>query len=176
MSQNVLQRPESSEFASFAKRYVDAVPPGDLLELLEQQPLAVLLGGVTEDWATNFVYAPGKWTAKQTLGHVSDTERIFAYRILRASRGDGTPLPGFEQDDYVAAARSNERSLASLLGEFTAVRQATIHLLKSLGAEDWTRRGSASGFEWSVRGIAFALTGHELHHLQILRERYLKES
>jgi hypothetical protein len=107
------------------------------------------------------------------VGHVADTERVFAYRILAIGRGDPQVLPGFEQDDYVRAGRFNDRSLADLIDEFRAVRQGTLALLRRLPADAWDRRGTANGFSVTVRGLAFVVAGHELHHAALLRERYL---
>jgi hypothetical protein len=166
-------RPDPSEYPAPFKTYVDAVPEGDLLALLAEDHAVKLVAGVEEVRASSYAYAPGKWTIKQIVGHISDTERIFSYRALRIARGDETPLPGFEQDGYVDHAKANGRTLASLLEEFTAVRKATIALFESFEPEDWQRRGSASGYSTTVRGLAFALTGHERHHGRILRERYL---
>ena len=166
------QRPDQSEYSAPFKTYVDAVPEGDLLALLAEEQLVRLVAGVEEGRASSYAYAPGKWTIKQIVGHVSDTERIFSYRVLRIGRGDETPLPGFEQDGYVEHAQSNKRTLRSLLEEFAAVRKATIALFESFEAEDWLRRGTASGYSTTARGLAFALTGHERHHVRILRESY----
>jgi hypothetical protein len=120
----------------------------------------------------NFRYAPDKWTVKEVLGHVTDTERIFAYRALRIARGDHKPLSGFEQDDYVRAGGFGERSLADLAEEFGQVRSATVALLRPLGDEAWSRRGVANNNEVTVRALAFIIAGHELHHREILKERY----
>src|SRR5208337_4478467 len=109
----------------------------------------------------NFRYEPSKWSIKETLGHVNDAERIFAYRMLRIARGDQTPLPGFEQDDYVKTANSSARKLSDLLEEFTAIRRATITLLRSLDDASWLRRGNASGKEVSVLALAFIIAGHD---------------
>jgi hypothetical protein len=166
------QRPDSSEYAAPFKTYVDAVPEGDLITLLAEEQVLKLVIGVDDGRASSYAYAPGKWTIKQMVGHISDTERIFSYRVLRIGRGDETPLPGFEQDGYVEHAQSNKRTLASLLEEFAAVRKATITLFESFEPEVWLRRGSASGYSTTARGLAFALAGHERHHVRILRERY----
>jgi hypothetical protein len=118
-------------------------------------------------------YASGKWTLKEVVGHLSDDERIFAYRALTIARGDPTPLPGFDEKTYVGAAGFETRALADLLAEYRSVRDATITLLRGLPAEAWLRRGIVNEYEASVRGLAFHIAGHELHHLRILRERYL---
>ena len=118
--------------------------------------------------------APGEWSIKEVIGHISDTERIFAYRALRFARNDATPLAGFEQDDYVASGAFNTRTLADLLGELDAVRAATLAFFSSCSAEALLRRGTASGNVMSARAFLFALAGHEDHHLASLRTVYLK--
>ena len=117
--------------------------------------------------------APGEWTIQEILVHIMDTERVFAYRTLRLARGDTTALPGFAENAFAAAARANERSLADILAEYEAVRQASLTLLGSFAEETWTRLGSASGKPLSVRGAAYQIAGHELHHLYSIRENYL---
>lgn len=168
------QRPDASEIAPHANAYVDLLPPGDILETLADQieRTIALFESIGEERATAFVYAPGKWTAKQIAGHLSDTERILAYRALRIARGDGTPLPGFEQNDYVVSARSNERKLDALLRDLRVVRRSTLALLESLPAETWLLTGRVSEWHLSVRGIAYTTAGHEVHHYRILQERY----
>ncbi len=174
MSENN-RRPELSEIAPHAKAYVDLVPGSDVLAALSDQigKTLALARSVGEDRSSTFRYAPGKWTVKETVGHLADTERILSCRALRLARRDTTALPGFEQDDYVAAASSNERKLEDLLGELQAVRQSTLALLRSLPADAWARRGHISNWDLSVRGIAFTSAGHELHHCKILQEKYL---
>jgi hypothetical protein len=167
-------RPEPGEYPSYSQTYIDTVQGGDILRAFSDQSetIAHLLAKVDDQVAGTFAYAPGKWTIKQVLGHIIDTERVFAYRALRISRNDSTPLPGFEQDDYVSFAGSNERSLASLLDEFKAVRGATIALFRNIPQNAWLRKGSANNYAATVRGIAFQAAGHEAHHVKILREKY----
>jgi uncharacterized damage-inducible protein DinB len=171
MTQN---RPQASEYAPFYEKYIAMVPDGEIAETLEAQmrEMKLLLGSLSEKEA-EFRYAEGKWSVKESLGHISDSERIFAYRMLRIARGDQTPLAGFEQDDYVKAGNFQAHALAELLEEFTAVRRASIALLRSFDAEAWLRRGVANQKEISTRALAFILAGHERHHRQILQERYL---
>jgi uncharacterized damage-inducible protein DinB len=154
---------------------VDLVPGGDILQLLASQveDTAALLQPIDEHRAGEMRYAPGKWTVKQVLGHVVDTERIFTYRALRTARGDATPMPGFEQDDYVRFGPFDHCSLADLLDEFRIVRAASIALYRNLTPESWMRKGVANQFPVTVRGLAYLTAGHELHHAKILRERYL---
>jgi hypothetical protein len=168
-----LVRPESTEYPPFYETYVSKVQGGDVISHLESQRLqtAQLFAASTERDG-NFRYAPGKWTIKEVVGHLSDSERIFSYRALRIARGDQTPLPGFEQDDYVKNGNFGEQSLADLVAEYGAVRVATLALLRSFNAEAWSRRGTASNNPITVRALAFIIAGHELHHRDILKERY----
>ncbi|HEY2119569.1 MAG TPA: DinB family protein [Candidatus Acidoferrum sp.] len=171
MTQN---RPGPSDYAPFYGKYIELVPDGELLTTLTDSihEWKSLLGGLTEAQA-NFRYEPLKWSIKETIGHVTDTERIFAYRVLRIARGDQTPLSGFEQDDYVKGGNFSERTLTDLLEEFSAVRHSTVILLHSLPAKAWTRRGNASQKDITVSALAFIISGHERHHRAILEQRYL---
>ena len=168
------KRPQEGDYALFYQKYVALVPSGDFLEILQGQQLELvrLLSPLTEQQA-EFRYAPGKWSIKEVLGHISDAERIFAYRLLRIARGDQTPLPGFEQNDYIQAGNFSARKLADLLHEFSTVREATISLVRSLDDAAWLRRGLASQKEVSVLALAFVIAGHERHHRVLLEERYL---
>lgn len=170
-----ITRPEAGDIAPYAQIYVDCVPPGDVIQTLEQQihKTITLLKSFPDEQAGTLAYAPGKWTVKEVIGHLSDTERIFSYRALRIARGDATPLPGFEQNDYVPMGKSNGRALESLLDELFVIRQSTLALFKSFSEDAWTRRGTVSNFSLTTRGIAFTAAGHELHHYRILQERYL---
>jgi hypothetical protein len=167
--------PDASEFAPYYGRYIALVPAGDVLAALEDQPRETvgLLSILSEEQA-DFRYAPGKWSVKEMVGHLIDAERVFSYRALRFARGDETPLPSFEQDDYVRNAGSSGRSLTDLTDEFVSVRRATLWLFRSLTPEAWMRRGVASGNPVSVRAIAYIIAGHELHHGRELREKYLR--
>jgi len=171
MTQN---RPQPGEYAPFYEKYVALVPQENISGILETQlrETQQLLGGLAGHKA-DFRYAPDKWSIKEVLGHLADTERIFAYRLLRIARGDQTPLSGFEQDDYVKSGNFSARTLAGLLEEFAAVRHATITLLHSLEDQDWLRRGVANKNEVSVRALAYIIAGHEGHHRITLEERYL---
>ena len=171
-------RPKAGEFADYAKSDIDHVVGDDAVEILaavERGTLAVL-DPLDEATVAGLTYAPGKWTLKEVVGHLTDDERIFAYRALCIARGDSLPLPGFDEKVYVASAGFEERSLADLISEYRAVRQATITLFSGLPAEAWQRRGSVNGYSASVRGLAFHIAGHELHHLRTLREKYLRGS
>jgi hypothetical protein len=168
------QRPASNEYAPFYENYVKLVPECDLLLLLAQQikETADLLRNVT-DAQGEFRYAPGKWSLKEVIGHMSDTERIMNYRLLRVARGDQTKLSGFDENFFVNGASFGLRSVQDLLEELTAVRQATLHLLHGLTDEAWQLTGVANGFEISARALAYVIAGHELHHRKVIEERYL---
>jgi len=167
-------RPEATEYAPYYEQYIRLVPDGDIVTILDSQLESTLslLGKLPETKASS-AYAPGKWTIKEVLGHIIDTERIFTYRSLCIGRNDKTPLPGFEQDDYVAGTHFNARPLASVLEELTAVRRAGVHLLKHFTEEEWLRRGSANQKEITTRALAYNIAGHERHHVNILKVRYL---
>jgi hypothetical protein len=168
------KRPQSNDYAPYYGKYVMLVPDGNFLEILESElrKLKQLLEPLTDAQA-DFRYAPGKWSIKETLGHLNDAERVFSYRILRIARGDQTPLPGFEQDDFVKVSNASSRKLSDLLEEFAAIRLATIALVRSLDNASWLRRGTASGEPISVLAIAFIIAGHVLHHQKIFEEKYL---
>jgi uncharacterized damage-inducible protein DinB len=168
-----VSRPEPGEYAPYYETYISKVKGSDIVGILESQRLQMAhLFAARSERDGNFRYAPDKWTVKEVLGHVNDAERIFAYRALRIARGDQTPLPAFEQNDYVRSGNFAERTLVDLAEEFELVRAASIALFKSLQKEAWQRRGVASKNEVSVRALAFIVAGHELHHREILEERY----
>lgn len=177
MSNSIITRPAPNEYAPYYGGYMNIVPDGDIVALLTQQMPATLalIRGLAEEQGS-WRYAPEKWSIKELCGHIIDAERVFAYRALRFARGDQTPLPGFEQDDFIAHANFAARSLNDLADEYEAVRRATIALLGSLDDAAWQRSGIASENEMSVRALAYGIAGHELHHLKILRERYLTEA
>ncbi|APQ18881.1 DinB family protein [Maribacter hydrothermalis] len=129
--------------------------------------------GELKDHQLLFRYGDGKWTIAEVLVHLIDTERIFQYRAFRISRNDKTPMPGFEQDDYILESKSNDRSKAAILEEYLSVRNATISLFKNISNDIMTRRGTASGMSWSVAALGLAISGHQRHHEHILKERYL---
>jgi hypothetical protein len=166
-------RPEPGEYAPFYETYISLVKGNDILGLLEAQRLQMAqIFAARSEREGNFRYAPEKWTVKEVLGHINDTERIFVYRALRISRGDQTPLSGFEQDDYVRSGNFGERTLGDLAEEFGYVRSASVALFRSLKKDAWSRRGVANEKEVTVRALAFIVAGHELHHRLVLEERY----
>lgn len=168
-----IARPEAAEYAPYYDRYISLVPGADILGTLESQrrQMLILLSGRDESEG-DFRYAPDKWSAKEVLGHVCDTERIFSYRALRISRADRTPIEGFEQDDYVRHAPFATRPFAELIEDYIAVRRATLTLFRNLDEPAWTRCGIANKNEVTVRAIAYITAGHELHHRRILEKKY----
>lgn len=174
MSATANNRPEATEYAPYYERYVSLVPGGDILATLAEQMDTTqrTLRSIDEERAA-YRYAPEKWSIKELVGHVIDAERIFAYRALRFARNDQTELSGFEQDDYIRHAGFDKYRLEELVREFELVRGSNLLMLKHLDAEAWQRRGVASGAEVSVRALAFIIAGHERHHMEILRARYL---
>lgn len=167
-------RPHADEVPEYYVRYVNLVPDGDIIDILESQiheALALVEG--LDDESALYRYQAGKWSVKEVLGHLIDCERVFACRALRFGRGDETSLPGFDQDAYVAAGKFDRRPLSDLLQEFLAVRRATVALFRGFGEEEMQRRGVANEVPVSVRAIAYIIAGHERHHRTILRERYL---
>jgi uncharacterized damage-inducible protein DinB len=174
MTNITVGRPEADEYTPYYGTYVGKVPDGDICDLLRSQlPKTVeLISSFSEEKASKG-YGPGKWTLKEVLLHISDAERVFAYRLLRIGRGDTTPLSGFDQDPWVLTSHANERSLPSLLAEFQAVRAATLALVDSLSAEAWLRKGTASDKTISARALGYICVGHELHHVQLIHERYV---
>lgn len=168
-------RPEPGEYADYAKEDVLLVRGNDIVEVLGRQidETLALLSTLDNTRAASLRYAPDKWSVKQVVGHLSDDERIFAYRALCLARNDPRPLPGFEEKDYVRFAAFDSQHYAELLAELRAVRQATIALARGLTREALQRRGLVNGYGATPRGLLFHVAGHELHHVRILRERYL---
>ena len=167
--------PDPSEYGPY---YADYVAEAGEIPVLEQLAVQVddtvrLLQPLSEQQA-GYRYAPDKWTVREVVGHVIDTERVFAGRALHFARRDPAPLPGFDQDPWVVEARSEERPLRSLLAELEAVRRSTLALFRSFPTDAWDARGMASGVEFTVRAVLFIIAGHELHHRRVLEERYLK--
>jgi len=167
-------RPAEHDYAPSFHTYIRLVPSGNLIEILSRQlpETKALLAHIPEDQA-GFRYAEGKWSIRQALGHMIDTERIFAYRVLRIGRNDPTPLAGFDQEVLARYAPYDEISLGEIVREFEAVRESTLFLLRGMPPEAWERSGTSDGNYITVRAVAFAIAGHELHHREILRTRYL---
>ncbi|MGH7496354.1 MAG: DinB family protein [bacterium] len=169
----IILRPQSSEYAPYYGKYIAAIPGEEAFAVLRDQIQETirLLQSISEDRGS-FRYAPGKWSIKEVVGHMCDTERIMAYRALRMARADATALASFEQDDYVNAANFDGRSLHSLTAEFQCIRAATLAFFGSLDEIALQRTGTASDLPFSVRALAYIIAGHERHHVRILEERY----
>jgi hypothetical protein len=167
-------KPEAGEFLPYYGRYIDLVGPGDVVASLTRQmsETQALLQGLPASLG-RYRYAPDKWSVNEMIGHVIDAERIFTARALRFSRADPTPLPSFEQDDYVRNAPFDEFPLAELASELESLRRSTVLFFSHLNEDAWIRRGTASGAEVTVRALAYIIAGHELHHREILKTRYL---
>jgi uncharacterized damage-inducible protein DinB len=164
-------RPDSTEYTSHAGGYVSLVPGDDVMSVLSSEIEKTI--ALFKSLDPSLSYGPGKWTVKQMLQHVIDTERIFTARMLRLARHDEIPLPGFEQDDYAANAPVDHRDYGEMLEEFRIVRQSSLMLYRSLLPDAWKRRGTVSEQSVTVRGLIFTSAGHELYHAKLLRERYV---
>ncbi|MEA2604144.1 MAG: hypothetical protein QOF89_5136 [Acidobacteriota bacterium] len=166
-------RPEPTEYAPYFERYISLVPDGGILSILESQPADVrrVLGAVPEPQA-GYRYAEGKWSLREVLGHVIDTERIFGYRALCVARGDTTPLPSFDEKVFGRNSPHDAFPLAELLDEFETVRKGHLLLFRHLRSEDWTRMGVANNLPVSPRALAYNMAGHVVHHLNGLRDNY----
>lgn len=173
MSAERIPFPSPGEYAEFYAGYVAGAEGADLpgAYLDQLKDFKARLGSLEVARGAHR-YAEGKWSIRELLGHLCDAERVFAYRMLRIGRGDGTPLPGFEENAYVAAAGSDARSLPDLVEEFEALRRATYLLARHMPAEGWARLGTASGHAVSTRALAAIVYGHTAHHLKVLRDRY----
>lgn len=169
-----MKRPETNEYAAYYDTYVSLIEGDNVMSPLESQTaeLRATVAGMPEEQG-KYAYAEGKWTIKEALSHLIDGERIFAYRILRISRGDETPIEGFEQDDYIATSNANERKFASLIDEFDFQRRANLLMIESISDEGSRRMGTASGKPISARALVFILAGHVSHHVRVLNKRYL---
>lgn len=167
-------RPERTEAADYYFKYIDLVPEGDIRDLLETQisEMATLLNQVTPE-RVDYRYAPDKWSVREVVGHLIDTERLFVLRAFWFARGFDTPLPSFDQHVALQHAGSGERPWQSLADEFLSLRRSTVLFFRHLPPEAWLRRGIASDNPFTVRALAYMGVGHVTHHVNILRERYL---
>ncbi|MFO7524601.1 MAG: DinB family protein [Ignavibacteriaceae bacterium] len=167
-------RPLEKDYAPFYKNYIENIEGENILEILNKQNQLTqnVLNSFSEHKGS-YSYAPGKWTVKEVVGHMSDTERVFAYRALCIARGDKQPLPGFEQDDYVKEGNFNKRNLFDLNYDYRLLRESNLLLFKSFDDKMLARRGTASGYEVTVNALLFMIAGHSFHHIEILKTRYL---
>jgi hypothetical protein len=170
----MIERPQDSEFPSYFLRYIGLYPPDvDILDRLEKQKTVSLdLFSRIGEKEGLYRYGPAKWSVKEVLGHVTDTERIFSYRALAVARQERKTLPGFEQDEYVAAAHFDDVPLEVLAGEYRTVRDHTLALLRGFTADVLLNTGNISDYRMTVRAIPFIIGGHELHHHKILVAQY----
>ena len=169
----MIEKPSESEYAPFYAGYIARIPAEDVLEILGRQTaeLRELAAAASPDQEV-YRYAPGKWSVREVFGHLIDGERVFGHRAFRFGRGDQTPLPGFEENQYVAASGYHDRDLSSLVEEFALVRAGNLAIFRSLAGDAWSRFGTANNYAVSVRALAFIMAGHVNHHLAILSERY----
>ena len=171
-----MSRPERNEYSEYYQPYLDIIPPGDsgLNELLNSSLEACnSLFESIEPGKENYRYAEGKWSIKELLQHMIDTERVFAYRALRFARADSTVLPGFDENLYVETCEAAERSLSTLLEEFNLMRKSNMIMFASMSENGLKRKGQVDGNVFSVRALGFIISGHLLHHLKVIEERYL---
>lgn len=164
--------PQIQEYPTWYKQYIDLVN-GDVLEILEKQITEITTFINSIATKADYAYAPGKWTVKELLGHIIDTERVMAYRLLCFARNDKSKLPGFDENEYASSAHFANRSIQSLAEEFAVVRKANMFLLNSLNEEELNRTGIANNNPISVKALVFILAGHAIHHINIVKERYL---
>jgi uncharacterized damage-inducible protein DinB len=175
VSTHAATKPAPTEHNPYYSKYVSLVLEGDIIATLNRQiddSLSILRGISAE--RADYRYAPDKWSVKEVVGHLIDTERIFAYRAFRFARNDQTPLNGYEQDDYVRNGDFSNRELSDLADEFENVRRSNVHMLKGLNEQAWLRHGSANENDITVRALAYIMAGHELHHMGILKSKYLQ--
>lgn len=173
LTQTAMDRPGRHEVVDYYFTYIDKVPGTDALSVLESQLESVpaTLGAVSEERSL-FRYAPEKWSMREVLAHLNDTERVFAYRAFWFARGFDSPLPSFDENLCAAAAEADRVSWAEHIEEFRAIRRSTIALFRGLPEQAWMRTGTASGNPFTVRALAFIAAGHVAHHMQVLGERY----
>jgi hypothetical protein len=167
-----MNQPQTQEYPDWAKTYISKVD-GNVIEILEEQATDFpnFMASLAEK--ADYAYAPGKWTIKQMMGHMIDTERILVYRLTSFARGEAAPLPGFEEDDYVNIAHFSDRSLQSFCEEFELLRKANLYLFKSLNETELARMGTANNKQISVLAMVYVIAGHVIHHTQVIKERYL---
>ncbi len=172
-----MRKPNVTEYAPYHQRYIDLITTDDIFSFFKQQAeeIVALFTNLSEE-QTSFRYADGKWTIKEVLAHIVDSERIFGYRVLAISRGEKNPLPGFAENEYVKNGKYENRSLKSLLAEYSYQSSANLELFKSLDEEMLAQKGTASGKEVTARAILFVAIGHEKHHLEIIKSRYLQKA
>lgn len=168
----IITAPERDEAVEYYQGYISQAGPGDIVQQMESHTVVALLRGISEERSL-YRYAPEKWSIREVLSHINDTERVFAQRALWFARGFDAELPSFDQDLAVAGAGADSRTLASHIEEYQAIRASTHSLFRELPSAAWMRRGVASGNPFTVRALSYIIVGHVNHHLKVLRERYL---
>lgn len=168
-------RPEKIDFAPHYEPYVNLVPDGDILDILKKgrEQTCRLLKGLNEEQAS-FRYQEGKWSIKEVIGHLADTERYLSYRLFCIARGEQVLLPSHDEERFVRNGGFSRLPLSRLLEDFRTVRESTLSLLEILPEEAWNRKGNAAGYPTTVRALAYIIAGHEIHHGDIIRKRYLE--
>lgn len=166
-----------AQVAPYYHRYINLVPGTDIIAHLKSAAVETqqFLAGISEEKAM-FAYAPGKWTIKEVVGHLADGERIFAYRALRIARNDSTNLPGFEEDDYVRESNYNQQKWRDILHQFRTLRESNIALFSSFDEVALKREGMANDVPTNVKALLYIIAGHEIHHLNVIKERYLQQA
>lgn len=167
-----MNQPQIQEFPAWALTYISKVE-GDVIQVLNEQidEFTAFISGLTA--IADYAYAPGKWTIREMMGHIIDTERILVFRLMSFARGEKTPLPGFNEDDYVAAAHFSDRSLESFCEEFKLLRRSNLFLINSLNDQELEIIGNANQKSISVRALVYVIAGHVIHHSRVIKERYL---
>lgn len=166
-------RPQQGDYNPYFDNYISLVKGENILAVLESNSKTTyhFLNSIPEEKG-NYTYADGKWSLKQVIIHIADTERVFAYRALTIARGDNTPLPGYDENIWADNCAAEKRTLADVVEEFFSVRQSTIYLVKSFDEEMFSRKGTTNNNPASVVALLYVIAGHELHHLKVLKERY----
>ncbi len=169
-----IKRPEAAEYPEYFNSYIGLIKGDDVVRLMESQILSMqaFLSEIPED-REDYTYEEGKWTLKEVLGHIIDTERVMSYRALRFARNDNTELPGFDEKMYVKYADFNKRSVYDLAHEFGLVRESNLALIRSFDEDALNRKGIANGKEVTVRALVYIIAGHTMHHMNVIRSRYL---
>jgi uncharacterized damage-inducible protein DinB len=167
-----MNRPQTQEYPEWGNTYISKVE-GDVIEILTEQAddFPSFINSLSDK--ADYTYAPGKWTIKELIGHMIDTERILVYRLLSFARGEKASLPGFEEDDYVANAHFATDNLSKMADEFGLLRKSNLYLIRSLNEDELNRAGSANGKQMTVRALVYIIAGHVVHHTQVIKERYL---
>jgi hypothetical protein len=167
-----IERPQATEYPPFYQGYVARVPETDILQALLDQPKELKRVADSVGARERFRYSPGKWSVREIFGHLVDAERFFGHRAFCISRSDPNPLPGFDENAYVAHSRYDSQSVADSVRAFTLLREANVQHLQSLSEDAWPLTGVANGANVTVRAVAYIMAGHALHHLAVLKERY----